>query len=101
MISRQERMYHILFNHFSPSRCEIQNDSYKHRVPPNSETHFSIVMVSESFHSLTRVKRHLAIMSLLQDEFKTGLHALSIQAYTETEWQRITPFQVPNCQHIT
>ncbi len=42
----------------SPLVLEIDNESHGHNVPKNSETHFRVVLVSEAFVGLNRVKRH-------------------------------------------
>lgn len=49
------------------------------------ETHFSVEVVSDEFSGMSLVKRHRRIYSLLDDEFKDGLHALQISAKTGAE----------------
>ncbi len=56
-----------------------------HNVPPNSETHFKLVIVSNDFTELTNVKRHQCIYKALNDTM-TRIHALSIQAFTLDEY---------------
>ena len=70
----------------SPGHIEIRNESHMHSVPANSETHFKVVVVSESFAGKTRVARHQTINGLLADELAGPVHALSIQAHTPEEW---------------
>jgi BolA protein len=37
-------------NHaFEPLHLEVINESNRHHVPPNSETHFKVVVVSDKF----------------------------------------------------
>ncbi|XP_054260089.1 DNA-binding transcriptional regulator BolA-like isoform X2 [Macrosteles quadrilineatus] len=69
-----------------PIHLEVINESYKHNTPPNAETHFKMVVVSELFKDMTLVKRHQAINSLLTEELKTCVHAISIDAKTPDQW---------------
>ncbi|XP_054261695.1 bolA-like protein 1 isoform X4 [Macrosteles quadrilineatus] len=39
-----------------PIHLEVINESYKHNTPPNAETHFKMVVVSELFKDMTLVK---------------------------------------------
>ena len=70
----------------SPAHLDVINESHMHSVPPNSETHFKVVVVSDSFAGKTRVARHQMINRLLADELAGPVHALSIQAHTPEEW---------------
>ncbi len=70
----------------SPGHLDIMNESHMHSVPANSETHFKVVVVSESFAGKTRITRHQTVNSLLAEELAGPVHALSIQAHTPEEW---------------
>ena len=70
------------------SYLEVLNESNMHSVPPNSETHFKVIVVSEFFNEKSRINRHQLINSILAEEIAGPVHALSIQAHTEEEWQR-------------
>lgn len=72
----------------APVHLVLQNESGKHNVPTGSESHFRLLLVSERFLGLTRLDRHKLMHDLLADEFKSGLHALSLNLYTPDEWQR-------------
>lgn len=71
----------------SPVHLEVINESDNHHVPPNSETHFKVVVASEVFDGKRLIGRHRMINELLADEFANGMHALSIHTFTPTEWQ--------------
>lgn len=75
-----------LLGGLSPVHLEILNESHMHSVPPNSETHFKVVVVSDAFAGMTRVARHQTVNGLLADELAGPVHALSIQAHTPDEW---------------
>lgn len=98
-MSRQHRIEDLLKTALSPHLLRVYNESNQHQVPPHSETHFNLVVVSSSFMGLTRIKRHQMIHQLLTDEFQDGLHALSMHLYTPEEWQKMptSPPTSPPC----
>ncbi|MGI9269289.1 MAG: BolA family protein [Porticoccus sp.] len=82
----------------SPIVLEISNESFKHSVPKDSETHFKLLVVSASFEQKSLVKRHQVIYGLLADELKNGLHALALNTYTPDEWDSHSKIpESPNC----
>ncbi|KAJ1454898.1 LOC100170577 protein-like protein, partial [Pelagophyceae sp. CCMP2097] len=82
----------------SPSFLDVINESGAHNVPPGSETHFRVVIVSAQFQGLKLLARHRAVQALLELELKTGVHALSITAKTPEEWAaKSTVAQSPPC----
>jgi BolA family transcriptional regulator, general stress-responsive regulator len=64
----------------------VENESHKHNVPPNSETHFKVTLVSADFEGQGKVKRHQAIYGILSEELSGGVHALALHLYTPKEW---------------
>lgn len=64
----------------------IENDSHKHSVPPNSETHFKVTLVSPAFAGQSKVKRHQAIYQVLAAELAGEVHALAMHLHTPEEW---------------
>lgn len=72
---------------FAPVTLEVVNESYMHSVPPGSETHFKVVVVSDQFEGKRAVARHQAIYQALADEVQGPVHALAIHTYTPGEWQ--------------
>lgn len=73
----------------SPSYLTVENESHQHNVPPGSESHFKVVIVSKAFDDKRKVARHQAIYRLLADELAGAVHALALHTYTETEWQQV------------
>ena len=63
----------------------LENESSMHNVPENSETLFKLVIVSDNFIEMTKVKRHQLIYQILVETMKK-IHALSIQAFTIEEY---------------
>jgi len=74
-----------------PSLLEIKDDSWKHASHAAmkglsvQETHFSIKIVSPCFENKSLLQRHRMVQNLLQEEFKSGLHALSLSTLTSGE----------------
>mgnify|MGYP002631593664 CR=1 FL=1 len=73
----------------TPSFLTIENESHKHSVPIDSETHFKVVIVSDNFDKRSAVQRHQLVYTLLAHEFQSGLHALALHTYTPQEWTSI------------
>ena len=70
----------------SPSHLQVINESHNHHVPPNSETHFKVVIVSDAFAGLRLLARHRKVNETLAHELANGVHALSMHTYTSDEW---------------
>merc|ERR1711874_654602 len=70
----------------NPVHLQVVNESFVHNVPKGSETHFKVLVVSDSFSSLPLIKRHRLVNSALQEELNSGVHALSIVAKTPEQW---------------
>ena len=84
---------------FTPTYLDVFNESGMHNVPKGSETHFKVVIVSDSFAKLPLIKRHRSVNSVLQDELSSGVHALSITAKTPEEWAKSPKMhQSPPCK---
>ena len=82
-----------------PVVMEVLNESHMHSVPPNSETHFKVTLVSDVFVGIRKVQRHQKIYAILADELSGPVHALALHLYTNEEWQerqQASP-DSPNC----
>ena len=69
-----------------PSHLEVINESHMHNVPPGSESHFKVIVVSDVFETKSRVQRHQTMNAVLADELAGPVHALSMQTQTDAEW---------------
>jgi BolA protein len=85
-MGRQERIETAL-GALSPQHLEVVNESHMHSVAPGSETHFKVIVVSPQFDGLGLLARHRRINSLVAEELAAGLHALSIHAFSPSEWE--------------
>ncbi len=71
-------------------KLELINESYKHRGHTgwneSGETHFNLLIVTDSVIGQNKVQRHKLIYQLLAEQLKNQIHALSIQVYTQDEF---------------
>ncbi|MDP3704785.1 MAG: BolA/IbaG family iron-sulfur metabolism protein [Legionellaceae bacterium] len=98
---RAQRLDHALFTALKPDLLHIENESNRHQVPAGSESHFKVIIVSSEFNQLTRIARHRLVNSILAQELKSGLHALTLSLHTPAEWikQSDKIVESPPCQH--
>jgi stress-induced morphogen len=72
-----------------PSFLDVEDESRKHAGHVGNtgkgETHFKVNIIADCFESLNLVQRHKIIYTLLNEELKNGVHALSINAKTSSE----------------
>jgi len=73
---------------FDPAHLEVVNESGNHNVPDGSETHFKVVIVSESFEGERLIARHRRVNDALAEELAGPVHALAIHTYTAADWQK-------------
>jgi len=88
-------------DHFNPLHYELVNESNQHlsgRQNPQAETHFKLVVVSQSFSSLSPIQRHRKVYRLLDDLLAKQVHALSLHLFSPTEWRQNVPDSPPCAQ---
>ena len=71
---------------FAPLHLEVTNESHMHDVPPGSESHFRVVLVSSQFEGQPLIKRHRAVNTALKQELEGQIHALALHTMTPDEW---------------
>jgi len=83
----------------APSHLEILNESHMHNVPPGSESHFKVTVVSEKFGGQALINRHRMVNSALAEELRGKIHALSLHTMTPDEWFETggTSAESPQC----
>lgn len=69
-----------------PRFLEVINESHKHNVPPGSESHFKVIIVSEEFQGKMLLARHRMVNKILADELAHSIHALVLNTMTRKEW---------------
>ncbi|MEN8132017.1 MAG: BolA/IbaG family iron-sulfur metabolism protein [Pseudomonadota bacterium] len=70
----------------SPAYLEVQNESHTHNVPPDSESHFKVTVVSTQFDDKPLVARHRLLYEILAKELAGPVHALALHTLTPKEW---------------
>lgn len=82
-----------------PAFLQIENESYMHSVPDNSETHFKVTVASDAFDGKRLIGRHRMINQCLAQELAGPVHALALHTYTPEEWSKKTDAvpKSPNC----
>ena len=83
-----------------PEHLEVINESGKHNVPPGSESHFKVTVVTRAFEDSALIDRHREINHILATELAGGVHALSLQTLTPEEWRARgkVPHETPPCR---
>ena len=84
-MSYKETIISDLHQAFAIEHIALKNESFMHNVPADSESHFKLIIVSDDFLGITKVKRHQGIYNALSETMKS-IHALSIQAFTVAEY---------------
>lgn len=74
----------------TPTHLEVVNESGNHNVPPGSESHFRVVVVSDAFDGERAVARHRRVNAVLREELAGPVHALALHTYTPGEWSART-----------
>ncbi len=91
MQSRAARLEQVLSRAFSPTQMRVVDDSAHHAghagAQPGGETHYTVLLVSETFRGQNRVARSRAVHAVLEAEFAGGMHALSLILRTPEEQQ--------------
>ena len=75
-----------LSTEFAPQFLDVANESHMHSVPLDSETHFRVVLVSDSFVDIRKVARHQRVYKTLKEQLDGPVHALALHTYTPVEW---------------
>lgn len=70
-----------------PAFLKVVNESPKHNVPQDSESHFRVLIVSDRFSGLSLIKRHQMVHNLIAEEIKNKIHAFSQQTLTPEEFK--------------
>ena len=78
--SKEQLIKEILLKTIKPTRLEIVNESHKHSR--GADTHFNMLIVSESFKDLSKVQQHQLVYSSLGSTMKE-IHALTMTCYSE------------------
>jgi BolA protein len=73
----------------APVALDIRDDSAAHAGHAGAASgagHFSLLIVSEAFNGVPRLKRHQTVMARVADLLPHPIHALSIRALAPEEY---------------
>ncbi len=91
-LPRADRLTAVLTDAFAPSVLKVIDDSAHHAghmgAAAGGQTHYSVLIVSETFRGMSRVARSRAVHEALAAEFATGMHALALRLRTAEEHAR-------------
>ena len=85
-MSMQSTIEQKLTAALSPEFVEVRNESHMHNVPPGSESHFKVTVVTGEFAGKALLARHRMVNQALADELAGGIHALALHTLTPEEW---------------
>ena len=95
----QNKIEKLLKDNLNVSNLLIRNDSYKHNVPPNSESHFNVQIVSDDFEDLSQIQRHKIVYKAV-GALLAEIHAFSITAMTTSEFKENPSLKdTPDCEN--
>ena len=83
---RMKETIETKLQNLQPEFLEVINESNNHNVPPGSESHFKVIIVSEAFQGKMLVARHRMVNDILADELAQSIHALVLHTMTMEEW---------------
>lgn len=86
-MSIEQQIKESIEKNFQLEHMELVNESHMH-AGPAAESHFKLIMVSEHFTGLTKVRRQQAVYKVLA-ELMPQFHALGLHTYTPEEWQAV------------
>ena len=98
-MNMQDTITSLLENSFAPSHLEVENETHRHNVPADSESHFKVTLVSDQFNGLPLIKQHRLVNEALAEPL-SKIHALALHTYNPDQWQQrqqISP-ESPPCK---
>lgn len=85
-MNRKERLEALLTSELDPLFISVADESNQHHVPENAQTHFKVILVSQTFEKMTLIARHRLVNNLVESERHSGMHALSLILKSPQEW---------------
>jgi BolA family transcriptional regulator, general stress-responsive regulator len=80
---RKNRIEKIICDNLDPIYLDVADDSKKHQghyqAPELGESHYNVTIISKFFTGMNRLEKERKVYKLLDEEFKNGLHALSLK----------------------
>lgn len=95
-MTRQAELEALLQDAFAPLFLKVENESHMHNVPPGSESHFKVQLVSAAFTGLRPVAQHQAVYRILAEQMQ-AIHALALHTWSPEQWQGQAAQTSPKC----
>ena len=90
-MKRKLKIEKIILESYDPYFYSVLDVSEQHRghknFKENVESHFEIIVVSDSFINIKRIERHRMVNQSLREEFLLDLHSVVIKTYTTEEFK--------------
>ena len=91
LLKRKINIENLILKNYEPEFFSVLDVSEQHRghqnFKENVESHFEIIIVSEKFKNLNRIKRHRMVNQTLKKEFLSDLHSVIIKTFTSEEYK--------------
>ena len=92
-MNRKTKIEKMINDRFQPYFYSVNDVSEQHRghqsFKENVESHFEVIIVSQTFYNKNKILRHRMVNEGLQKEFLSDLHSVSIKTYTIEEYKKI------------
>lgn len=76
---------------------EVECESHLHGVPPGTEAHFRVQVVSDKFDGLSHLQRQRMVNKVLADELANDIHAIRIDAKRPADFAGEKQEAAPKC----
>ena len=90
-MKRKLRIENIILENYKPYFFSVSDVSEQHRGHKNFkedvESHFEIIIVSDTFKNKKKINRHRMVNKSLKEEFMSDLHSAIIKTYTINEYK--------------
>jgi BolA family transcriptional regulator, general stress-responsive regulator len=88
-VSAEARLREKLMIALQPTRLDVINESDMHAghrsSPGTGESHFRVLVVSDTFRGKSRLERHRMVNAVLGDDVGGRIHALALATYAPDE----------------
>lgn len=85
----QQQIENQITENLSVNYLNIDNESHMHSGPA-TESHFKLVLVSDDFIGLSKVKRHQKVYQILAEQMPQ-FHGLALHTFSPDEWNEQVP----------
>jgi BolA protein len=91
LANRVQKIEAILSEAFSPEHLQVEDDSAKHAGHAGARQgggHYKVRIVAAAFSGKGLVEQHRMVNEALRELFGQDIHALALQTYDPSAWQR-------------